>query len=485
MPKAIAIHWSDAQLAYAVAEDGYVEAMGSTPLEPDLDAKAIGARLTDALAPYSPSRAKVIVAPSRESLEWQHHSLPPCPADELPDLVRIQADRDIGNGEDIGFDYLSLTGDESTAQQILTVSIDAKLISVIREVCGAANLTLGRIVPLGGGWPAITRNVASASRAGTQVYVAPEANKATVWATRSDRVVLFRQFPLVPADQLDSRSTAMVNDFRRTLLSLSQHPDGSDPNVTLVGRELDSFTGLANLLNEQLGISVDFHDVSTDQPSFSTSDSATLPLPLGGLAIDESQSIAPLVDLLHPHRRPQTEINVRTYSLAAVAGALLLALLAWTGYARLQSPLHQAAVDRAELDLLNESLEPLQDYELRAAAIRDWRSEAPNVLLHLQQLSKSFRPEPLDAQKYPTDQDVLLEKLDLNKRQLTIDALARNSQAVQPLESRLRESDYRPQRGKSDPSETVKEYSWHFKSTIEITSASDPVTSPPEQEPKS
>jgi hypothetical protein len=195
--------------------------------------------------------------------------------------------------------------------------------------------------------------------------------------------------------------------------------------------------------------------------------------------------MAPLVDLLHPHQRPKTEINLRTYSLAAIAGALLLALLAWTGYSRLQAPLQQAAVDRAELNLLEESLEQLQAFEQRAAAIRGWQSEAPNVLLHLQQLSKSFRPQPLDAQEFPTDQDVLLEKLDLNKRQLTVDALARSNQAVQPLEARLRDAEYRPQRGKSDPSETVKEYPWHFKSTIEITSASDPVPPPPEEKPKS
>ncbi|MGI9430320.1 MAG: hypothetical protein ACR2NM_16785 [Bythopirellula sp.] len=486
MSKAIAIYWNDSQLAFVVADDGTVEALDSIAVDAKLDAATLGKRLSDALEPYAPARFKTIVALGRESLEWQHLSLPPCPADELPELVRMQADREFSGGdEDVGFDYLSLAGDEKTAHQVLTVSIDSDRLATIREACQTANLALERIVPLASGWPSIAQQTSSGASLGTQVLVAPEDKSATLWATRAGRVVLVRQFQLAASAEPELRTTAVVNELRRTLLSLSQHEDRGNPQVALLGEQTESLAALAQSLNDQLGLAAAVHDVAADLPTLPTHNTSAPMLPLAGLAIDETLAVEPLVDLLHPHQRSKAEINVRTYSLAAIAGVLFLALLTWTGYARLQAPLKQAAADRAELQLLAESLDDLQVFEAKAAAIRNWESEAPNLLLHLQQLSKSFRPQALDEQKFPTDQDVLLEKLDLNKRQLTIDALARNSQAVQPLEARLRESAYRPQRGKSDPSEIVKEYPWHFKSTIEITSASDPASSPPEEEPKS
>lgn len=486
MSKSIAIHWSDAQLAFVVADNGYVEAVGSVPLAAGLDASAIGNLLAGSLSDHSPSRARVVVALSRENLEWQHLTLPPCPEEELPDLVRLQADYDFnGSDEDIGFDYLSLSGDEATSHHLLTVSANRKLITRIRDACRTANLTLERIVPLAAGWPAITPPTASGGSANTQICVAPEERTATLWAMRDGRMVLFRQFQLSAPDHPEARTTAMVNELRRTLISLSQGAGGGQPSVALVSSNQAALGQLSTALGEQLGAPVAAYDVAADQPKLSNGDAAATTLPLAGLAINESQSIAPLVDLLHPHRRPAPQINVRTYALAGVAGLLLVALIGWTGYSRLHAPLEQAAVDQAELDLLEESLDDLAAYEQRAAAIRNWQAEAPNLLLHLQQLSKSFRPTAMSDRDFPVDQDVLLEKLDLNKRQLTIDAVARNRQAVFPLETRLRQLSYGPQRGTSGPSETVDNYPWQFRSSIDITADSDPTGAPPEEDPQS
>ena len=488
MSKVIAIHWNESSLPgvfldLVIVERGQVNAVSRLAIEPELEPTAIGRKLAEALEPHAPGRAKVIVAVGRGALDWQHLSLPPCPADELADVVRLQADRDLGAGdEDLGFDFLPLVGDEHTPYQVLTAALPASELVRIRQVCRAADLNLDRLVPLATGWSAIARQSAPTADTDTHIFVTPWADEAILWATRAGQVVLFRQVQFSMEDPA-ALVASLGSELRRTLLALSQHTDNSSPNVSLIGGTPEASADLAKSLSDQLGVAVQAVDVTTQHPQLLDS-ASNIPTawPLAGLAIDESNGVPPLVDLLHPHRRPKAQSNIRTYALAGVAGALLIGWLGWLGYAKLQAPLDQVAKDRAELAQLEESLDDLKEAERRAAAIRDWENEAANLLIHLQQLSEAVRPVALDAENYPVDQDVLLDKFGLDKRRLTVDGLARNSRALQPLELRLREADYRPERGKSDPSQTVKDYPWHFQSTIKITPESDTAVETPSED---
>ncbi len=475
MSTVIALHWNETALHYVVVQDRQIEAEASVDLESGLEAAALGRRLAETLAPYSLGRAKVVVALGRGALEWQHLLLPPCSADDLPDVVRLQADRELSpTDEDLGFDFLPLVGDDQTPYEVLTLALEESELAKIREVCQAANLTLERIVPLAAGWPALLQQAALDVQAGTQIFVAPQAKDATLWATRAGHVVLFRQFQLAASDDPAALAGAIGSELRRTLLALSQHADNGNPNISLVSVQHNRFAELAKTLDEQLEAPVQSLDVTALHTSL-TPESPTTPStpPLVGLALDESLANRPLVDLLHPRRRPQKKINVRTYALAAIAGTLLIGSLGWSSYSKLNAPLKKAAKDQTELTLLEESLDDLKEHEERAASIRDWNVETPNLLRHLQQVSKSIRPKALEDEEFVSDQDVVVEKLVFEKRQLTLEALARDNKVVQPVETRIRESAYRLQRGESDPSKTNKEYPWHFKSTIEITTDSD------------
>ena len=474
MTNVVALHWTEPALHYVVVQEGQIKAAASVPVVPDMDPSTLGHRLAEVLAPYSLGRASAVVALGRSALEWQHLSLPPCPAEELPDVVRLQLDHDMNSSDEVlGFDFLPLRGDDQAPYEVLAVSMAVDDLARIREFCRGANLTLERIVPLAAGWPALTRQASPSVASGTRIMIAPLAGEATLWATQSGKVVLFRQFQLASKNDLSALSSAVESELRRTLLALSQHSDVQTPTISLVGQQQDELTKLAHVLDGTLQAPVRSLDVLSHHPGMTWEVAEMSTLPLVGLAVDESQAHQPLVDFLHPRRRPRAEINVRTYALAATAGALCLAVLAWSGYSRLQSPLNQAAKDQAELTLLEEPLDDLQGFEQRAAAIRDRQAETPNLLVHLQQLSKSLRPKALENKEFLVDQDVVLEKFALNKRKLTLDALARNSRAVQPLEVRLRASAYPSERTKSDPSEVIKEYPWQLISTIEITTASD------------
>ena len=475
MPQAVAIYWNQKSLDYTVAKSGHVVAVGSVAAGSSASEQELGDRLASELSEQLSGKTKAIVALPRGKVQWQHLSLPPCPADELPDLVQLQADRDASvTDDDLGFDFLPLAGDQQHPHQVIAVTISPSDIQQIQRVCQTANLSLESIVPLSVGLPAITASDAN----GSQVFVAPLAAETTIWAARGNKTCLLRQFPQAAEADIDTITKSISNQLRRTLLTLSQEADFSRPSISLV----DSGTANTQLLAEII-------QQTLDQPVTVISSAAKLPgldsseylapqhTPLASLAMQAAGGNLPLVDVLNPRRRPEPAINYRTYALAATAAALLVLTLGWGAYSSLTTPLSQAAEDQAALDILNENLDDLAKYEQDASVIRKWLAESPNALNHLQHLSHCLRPAGFKDEDFSVNDDVMLTKFSLDKRQLVIDALARSSQAVQPFEARLRKAAYTPQRGKSSSSKQ-QGYRWQFKTVLQIDSGAEVAAQP-------
>jgi hypothetical protein len=173
------------------------------------------------------------------------------------------------------------------------------------------------------------------------------------------------------------------------------------------------------------------------------------PLAVLGAAAAEGRPAA--IDLLHPHRPPAPPSSRRTYILAGLAAASLVLLLAGTAWRRLQAPLAAAAADDAEREALASQIEAYAADETQAAAIDGWLGESLNLLTELDHLGRQLRPQPLDAADFNADQDVVLTRLALTLRQLALAAAVKSTEALLPVESRLREGNYRVERGAVEP----------------------------------
>ena len=101
-----------------------VEAHVPIPLAEGESAEVIGQKIATAMARFSPGRAEIVVAVPRADLHWANYDLPPAPADELPDMVQLQAARDVVLADDgLGFDYISLGGDAEHPHRVLGVGL--------------------------------------------------------------------------------------------------------------------------------------------------------------------------------------------------------------------------------------------------------------------------------------------------------------------------------------------------------------------------
>jgi len=483
MPHVVVIHWDKNTLRAVVASRRVahleVDAVIAIPLEETGDAKRMGQQLKKALAPHRPGRAKVVLAISRNLLTWQHLNLPPCPHEDLPDLVSLQAGfESAGTGEPMGFDFLPLSGDHQTPHQVLAISMQAEELTLLQDICEAADLMPKRFVPLSLGWPAVARRATRGDEQPISIFVAPFAQEATLWATLDERLVLFRQMHFSSTDDLPALSAAVASELRRTFLALSQqHPEQSGAKAWIVGKGPEQVSQLAESIDKQLELDVQPMDFASDGALLSTkedTEAATSDtLPLAGLALDEAAGNAPPVDLLHPRQRPAPRAGQRTYLLAATVLLTLLSYGGWLGYTELHAPVEIADTARAELVLLAESEESLRIDEQFAASISDWQGDSVNLLTELQKLSGRLRPLPLDAKEFNVEQDVVLKKLDIAGTRLDMEVALRTYPAVADLEARLREGAGRVQRDTAEENEDPPNYLWLIRASVDFNGEAD------------
>jgi uncharacterized membrane protein YccC len=128
-----------------------------------------------------------------------------------------------------------------------------------------------------------------------------------------------------------------------------------------------------------------------------------------------------------------------------------VAMIGWQAYQNVQKPLELAATADAERKALEPVLESYTADEAKAAAIGDWLGQSTNLLTELDHLSGRLRPEPLASEKFAADQDLVLTRLNVINRQLSFTAAAKSNDAIQPTERRLRDGDYRVDRGVVEP----------------------------------
>lgn len=482
MSRTLALKIEAAEALAVVARNGEtleIERVARIPLAADAGAAQRGKAIHAALASWKLGRTRVVLVASRGDLAVQNFELPPVPAEDLPDLVHMQAQRDLPLSEEgEGFDFIPLAGDESHPYRVLGMGVPLPQWTKLRETSAAAELKVEQIVPEALGWVELgRRSIAGQEGDALTLFAAIVDRQAVVWATEGEVLRLMRTVWL-PADETPADDAAALgHELRRTLLSLAQlHLDGRGAvRCAYIGANADEIAGeLGGLLSKPVqAIHLDKLVTRTDSSNSRGSTAELIEMaPLAALAGALGDHRTPLADLLHPRRRPPAPSRTRTYVLAAAAVLAGVGLIAWQGYRNLKAPLEAAARAQAELKALQPMLDSYAVDETRAAAIRDWLNGSANLLTELDHLGTQLRPEPLASDKFATEQDLAVTRLGLNNRQLTFSAVARNNDAIPLAERRLRAGNYRVDRGVVEPkAEGMPGYSVTVAEALERTEA--------------
>jgi hypothetical protein len=439
------------------------------------DGAARGKAIREGLTAWKPTRMSAVLAIPRGDLTIQNLDLPPMPADDLPDLVHLQAERDIQLSEDgEGFDFLPLAGDEQHPYRVLGVGVAGAQWNALKAIADAADVKVACVVPEPFGWVELGRRALVARDAeAIGVFSAIIDRQAVVWASKGDDLRLIRTVWLPADDNAAADAAALGNELRRTLLSLAQshEAEAAPPRCYYIGENADEIAGeLSATISKpvQAAPLEQMFQLAADVDLQAAGIALVEIAPLAALAASAAEGRRAPIDLLHPRRRPPAPSRARTYALAAAAALAGIAMIGWQGYRNIRGPIEAAAAANAERQALAPTLEAYAADEAKAAAIRTWLGQSANLLTEIDSVSARLRPEPLTSEKFPAEQDLVVTKLVLANRQITFDAAAKSNEAIQPAERRLREGSYRVERGAIQPkAEGVPGYAVSVTETIE------------------
>lgn len=482
----VALEWNtvEARVVVATARGGRCtfEDAFSLPLDPpetgtEAPEAAVGRQIAAALAERGLSHTETLVAVGRTNIELRQLTLPPAPDDELPDMVRMQAMRDLaGMEENWPLDFIPVEHAPDQPVKVLAAAIDPTSLAQIVAMCQTAGLKPQRIV---------LRPCAAVSLLGRQqadgagrlrLLVDLLLDEADLTVLSDGKVVFLRTVRL-PGDPLGDSSAvhALIGEIRRTMAAAG---------TALGARSFDSIalcgsgraqSELAGLMSDVLSVKIELFDpleglalsarLAAERPERPGRFAALL-----GMLLDEVTATPQLIDFLHPRRREPPPNRNRAYILAAAAaGTILAAVVLYQWWA-------QGELAREIADLARESR--ARDVEVakaekalqQAGEVAKWMAAEIVWLDELHEFALDFPPA----------QDAMLTQLVMGISgaqggEMKLEGMAQTAASIDALEQRLRDAQHQVEgKGRSlDHSQRV--YSWRFVSSLFVKPEKPPV----------
>lgn len=451
-----------------------------------LSGKQIGARLAATMAGQIPGKVTTLVGVGGDNVQVKLLSLPPAPADELPDLVRFQAEREFtALGSDAALDFILLSGDPQTPNQVLALVLSPAGMTEAREVCQALGVEPDRIPVRGCAIAALVSRAGVVGADQVALIVNPLNEEADLVVQADDKVVLLRTVRLPDPSQTDARLRALVGEIRRTIAALRQQLAARQVSkVIICGNEaaLDK----AGALTDELEVPVTMFDPAAEAPSGLALKAAS-PDSLGrfaavlGMALGEADRQPPIIDFANVRRRAESRRFSRVHALAAAAAAVAALWFAAYLWRQLADPARELADLQSRTRDLQAQADMYKKVTAQAAAVERWTETDVNWLDELEQFARRVRPEPLAAKQFPVANDAVMTQITLFRPpgtsavggRVDIQAVAKSPAAVASLEQRLRDERHSVSTGVGKQDKAVPGYDWSFGLEMRVAPPAD------------
>jgi Tfp pilus assembly PilM family ATPase len=489
MPRILAIDWDRHEVrgllisagATGTSVAGAWSASLSTADPAGLSGKQIGGRLAAAAAGQIAGKVTTLVGVGRDHVQIKLLSLPPAPPEELPDLVRFQAEREFtALGTDAALDFVPISGDAQTGNQVLALALSPAGMIEAREVCEALGLEADRIEVRGCAATAFASRASGIAANEVALIVNPLSEEADLAVQADDKVILLRTVRLPDPSQTEARQRALIGEIRRTIAAVRQQlTDRQVDKVIICGNEAS--IGRSSSLADDLKVAVSLIDPLAQTPA-GLSSKGVPPESLGrfaavlGMAVSEAERRPPIVDFANVRKRVEVRRFSRVHILAAGAAAAAVLWFAAHLWQQISEPTRKLAELQNKIRDVESQAETYKDYTAQAAIVERWTATDVNWLDELEKTAKRVRPKPLAAPDFPIASDTVLTQLrifrptgiDAAGGRLDLQGVAKNSGAVKELEDRLGDEQHRviPGLGKTDKS--IPGYDWSFQLEVRV-----------------
>ncbi len=489
MPKLLALDWNPRQLRVVLAnrqgnaltiEDLRSVPFPAAPSTPDAETaeptvgEVVSAQLRTILSDTRYRGAEALVTVRRSDAELRLLTLPPVPAEELPEIVRLQALREFSEiSEDWPLDYLPLQG---TADQmtVLAAVISPRRMQDYQRAMTQAELKARSLVLRPTATSLLVGHLADETRPSVELCVDDLDGEIEISVLREGTPILIRTVQ-APRSADDDRVLFLRQEIRRTLLS-AQNQLHDDPvtRIVMFGRSDSTTQTWARQLSAQLEMPVIVLDPFAQVVLSRSVDLAVLEKPgqfaaAIGLLVGESTGTRQFIDFLNP--RKVEPPKSRRKLIAAVAAGVAVTLLATFGgfywhLRHLDAEIRQMQSQQQDQRKLVEAAEKRI---AEVASIDEWQQSNIDWLSQLREISVNI-PDARRARFLRLQADVLSN----GDGQIILEGIVDNQSTISEIEQALRSQERRVRGSGAEFDEGIEGYPWRFKETVTIETAPRP-----------
>lgn len=499
MPRILALEWdsrearlavADARRGSAVLEEAFavpipLRAEGGTGVDP-----AIGDAIGAAVAARGLGRLPTLVAVGRASIELKLLTLPPAPDDELPEMVRFQAQREFNSlGDDWHFDFVPISDDITAPRQVLAAAVSPEVVQQINETCQRAGLKPTRLLLRPYAAASLLRRSRLAESGQMQLVSGATAAKAGAIADPTDnkvrllvdllgdeadltvlvgpQVVFLRtaRLPAETASDAGANWRPLLAEIRRTMAAVQNQLGGQRVQAVYLCDGRQEHAALAARLSGELSLPVELFDPLAQVPLTGAVRSeppahAGRFAPLVGMLVNEIEKSSHGLDFFNPRRRPPPPDRRRPLALAGVGVASVAALLglwAWQHSNSLNTRIDELSAASKKLDAEVAAAAKLQQ---SVGELDDWRKGDPGWLDELVRLSRAL----------PDAKQVMLSDVSISPHaaggEMVLKGVVSSTEVVDRLEGGLRDDKHRVEGRGSHQDVKNTAYPWQFSSAV-------------------
>ena len=460
MPNLIALEWDDSEARVAVAdvrrgsvvlEQAFAVALPKDKTSPDAsgatgtisvsgahDLGAIGRRISDALTARGVRRVKTVVGVGRANIELKNLSLPPAPPEELPEMVRFQAEREFNTlTDEWPLDFIPLPSESDGTLTVLAAAISPELVAEIQITCENANLTPQRLVLRPCAAASLLSRAKPIAGGNLRLLVDLLTEEADLTVLAGDSPVFMRTARL-PAETAHSDPLrTILPEIRRTIAAVQARFQGRQVEQVFLCGEESSQGSMARQIGRELNLATEVfnplqHCTLAPELSRAMPDHPGRFAPLIGMLLDDAAGDSNTIDFLNPRKKPEPKSRRREIIIAAASAAVILLLGGgWIGYQLygMDSDI-DAATQRATQ--LQQQADKLKDVRAKADTIDHWLAGEVNWLDEIASL----------ASKAPKAQDLMFTNLQIRNQdsrsggshlEMDLDCLVRSRQVIEQL----------------------------------------------------
>lgn len=483
MPQLLALEWDGSEARVVVAatrgEQPVIEQAFSVSLLPrepgDQAAKKeaaevdVGQRIAAALSARGVGRIETLVAVGRSSIELRQLSLPPAPANELPEMVRFQAMREFNElDESWLLDFVPIDQTPDGPQNVLAAAIGPELVGQIQQTCHTAGLKPRRLVLRPCAAASLLGRAPGADSDRPRLLVDLLSDEADL-TVMIGRKVVFLRTARMSGDPLSDEGPrrALLGEIRRTIAAAQNQLGGRRVESIVLCGTRQEHAALAGEIEQSLGTRSEPFD-PFDSLTLSRRLQRDLPehpgrfAPLLGMALAELEGTGQAIDFLHPRRRVEPPRKQARFVAAGMAVALLVVLFFGWRYFERRSLVKERKALNARAKELKISVAEAEKANRVVEELAQWSDRDVCWLDELARLS----------QKFPPAKEARLTSLKFNPLyaggSIDLDALVRESATIGRIENDLRDQWHQTEDHGSGVETPKQYYSWWFKSAVRI-----------------